>query len=448
MREERDRADPERESGGVAPTAHDTPHESAGGAEVQQEADDPGLGEELKRRVVRLVHDDGRAAQQLVRQLEGARARAAGRMAGERVPGFLPPRPAGRARAPEARLRLADLRRVRELVPDSAGERDAHGEARDRERQRREAGDALDACAPLRCDRVAERRTRGGVDEDRAGDHDEREDPAVVCAHRARLAVVGDPVQRERDAEDGSADPAADPDRGEALDAVPIEEDPRSRREAGERDAEARVREQQRDDEGVEQDDADGSPTGSGEPECNRNAGVAEERELVTVAERRAEARDPSVVAVERGDALREQCPADEEREQERRRLGEPLARDDRADDQPEHREARVHERPVRVAPRAVRRGRPECRETGPDRESQQAAGERRGRGVEPGSGQGSEQDGGRGRRSEQQGKPPDPDERRVSRTAAEEKGTKARDCGCRCGPESHEPFARSAHGP
>ena len=53
-----------------------------------------------------------------------------------------------------------------------------------------------------------------------------------------------------------------------------------------------------------------------GEPQRERHAGGAEERELVPVVERRAQTRKPAVVAVERRHALREQRPADEQAEQ------------------------------------------------------------------------------------------------------------------------------------
>ena len=103
-------------------------------------------------------------------------------------------------------------------------------------------------------DGMALQQRRAGEHERDSGDDHEREDPAVADADTVRLSVVRDSGQRERDPEDGSAGAAAERERSEALEAIAVEQQPRRGGEAGERDAETRVRQQQREDEPVEQD--------------------------------------------------------------------------------------------------------------------------------------------------------------------------------------------------
>ena len=162
-------------------------------------------------------------------------AGAADRMPGERVPGLLPPRPAvARVRAGEVRgvVRKLRRRRVREVAPDVTREGDAHGKPGERDDERRDARDPLDAGAPLSRDRVASDEACSEGDEERARDEHEREDPAVVRTNRARLPVLRDARQRERDPEHGRARAAAERDCSEALDAVAVEQHPRSGCEA------------------------------------------------------------------------------------------------------------------------------------------------------------------------------------------------------------------------
>ena len=96
-----------------------------------------------------------------------------------------------------------------------------------------------------------------------------------------------------------------------------------SRGEAGEDDPEARVREHERDDGEIEQQHAggahgDAAPRGAASQQREGHGDRAEQRELVPVAERRPQPREPAVVRIERRDALREQRPAEHEPEQHR----------------------------------------------------------------------------------------------------------------------------------
>src|SRR5204863_6646034 len=131
-------------------------------------------------------------------------------MGRESPPLLRPPAPAvARANAAEAARLLAELarRRVRELVPDPAGEDDARGQAGEGERECGGGRRALEAPAVSGVERASGlepgEEECGGEDGGAPGEQDEREDPAVVGADGARLTVVGDPGQRERDAEDG-----------------------------------------------------------------------------------------------------------------------------------------------------------------------------------------------------------------------------------------------------
>src|SRR5207248_9782457 len=100
--------------------------------------------------------------------------------------------------------------RIRELAPDTTGEGDAERERGDREHERGVAGDALDASAVLWRDLVPREEERSAGNERGSRDDDEREDPAVVRAHRAGLRVARDTRQRERDPERGNSDKSAE----------------------------------------------------------------------------------------------------------------------------------------------------------------------------------------------------------------------------------------------
>ena len=324
---------------------------------------------------MRLVDDDGRLAEHLVRELERAGAGAAGRMARERVPRLLPPDPAVALRRaePVARVQHLRVRRIRELAPDATREDDADREPGNRERERSETRDALDADAPVGRHLAPAQQPCRARDERRTGDHHEREDQAVVCADRARLPVARDSGKRERGAEHGGTDAAADRDGGEALDAFAVEHDPRRSRNACERDAEARVREQERHREAVQQHDAF-DPAPRGEPQRKRHPRRAEKRELVPVVERRAQAREPSVVAVERRHALREERPPDEQTEERSRGFGDAHARSACADEHAEQCEPGIDEGSVRELPRAIGRRRPHHRDPHPERQARRAS--------------------------------------------------------------------------
>ena len=259
MREERGGREAQREPGGFAPHAPGAPQRACSRDEVEEEAHDPRLRQELQRNVVRLVDDNRSAAKQVVRELERPGPGSADGMPGERVPGLLPPDPAIPGRRLQARRRIDDLRvaGVRELVPDPARECDAEDDAREREQECGETGESLDARTACCGDRMARDEARSDVDDCRAGDQDEREDPAVVHPHRPRLLVLRDAGQRERDPERRRADGPAEPERRETLETrASLDENPHDRCGARKHDAEARVGEQERDDECVEQDDA------------------------------------------------------------------------------------------------------------------------------------------------------------------------------------------------
>src|SRR5581483_2375854 len=104
-------------------------------------------------------------------------------------------------RGAEAALRIHDLRVawVRELVPEVPGERDAEGDARDREDDAADCRRTLDARASRGSDAAAAHDERRAADGARERHDDEREDPAVVRSHVPGLAVVRDSGQRERD---------------------------------------------------------------------------------------------------------------------------------------------------------------------------------------------------------------------------------------------------------
>src|SRR5262249_41673486 len=158
-----------------------------------------------------------------------------------RVPGLLPPRPAvARARAAETAGTEAELRRIRELVPDPAGKGDADDEPADGEDERGAAGEALDADSVLRRDRVPLEQPPADVAERRTDEDDEQEDEAVVRPDGARLSVARHAGKRESDAERGRPDRSRERGGGDALEAVPLEPDPGRHDEPGEDDAEAR----------------------------------------------------------------------------------------------------------------------------------------------------------------------------------------------------------------
>ena len=195
--------------------------------------------------------------------------------------------------------------------------------------ERGDRGSPVDAPPRLRPDRAPGLEPREAVRrrERRAlhPEQDEQEDPAVVDADGVRLAVLRDPRQRERDAEDRSSGSGSEREDDEALDALAVEHEPGHRREARERDAHARVREQQDDGRREEQHGArcaERCPACArrGQPERERHRDVAEERELVPVADGSPQPGEPPVVGVERGHALREERPAEDELRAARRR--------------------------------------------------------------------------------------------------------------------------------
>ena len=321
------------------------------------------------------------------------------------------------------------------------GERNARRKAGERDDERHEARDPLDPGAPLLRNRVTGEEARGDADEQRTGNKAEREDPPVVHPRRPRLPVLRDSRQRQRDPERTCPRAAAERDRGKALHAVTVEQDPRSGRETRERDAESRIGEEHSDDEHVEQRDT-GRAAATAEPQRKRHPGRADERELVPVAERRAQAREAAVVGVKRGHAFRKKGPRGGAADEERRALGEPLARHQAPDDNADERERRVDERAVRERPGAIRRDRPDRAQACPDGEPGQTP-EKHGRGAIDADRREAGEDGGQCERARS-----NPHERRIDirEAATEEHGAKTdRRSSERC-PATADAFARSAH--
>jgi hypothetical protein len=270
-----------------------------------------------------------------------------------------------------------------------------------------------------------------------------------VRAHRVRLIVLRDSRQRERDSEDRDGGASCNADGGKAADAIVRKHDPRDCGETCERDPEARVRQQHRQPGAVQQDRA-GCRAASREPERDRHGNRGEQRELVPIVDGRAQAREPPVVGVERRDALREQRPAEQQRQQQcgaaHERLGGPLQ--ERGRERAEQRERRVHERAVRVLPRVFGRDRPDRGGADPDREREQP-------GEEAGAGdvdlrrrtRAGEDRGGRGGDGEKR-KCADPHERRKRRPPGEEERSKCKPApsGGDDGSGGRSPFDQSAH--
>ena len=318
-------------------------------------------------------------------------------------------------------------------------------------RQRGEAGDPLDARAALRRDLVPRDHESRDRDERGSRQDDEREDPAVVGTHRPRLPVARDSRQGERDPEDGRPGAAAERERRQALDAPAVEEDPRRGGHARKRDAEARVREEQRHNEAVEEHRARRArlrrPRTRSRPERKRHACVAEERKLVPVAERRAQPRDASVVRVKRRNTFREQRVAHEEGEQDGGAGGETSPRQPRPGEQADEREGRVDDGAVRVAPRPVGRDRPDGRHPAPHGEPEERGAVERRRAVEPRRRQHAEEGGPDAERGQNEREPTDPGERGGGKPASEEDRAERDNRRAQRGPRPAGPFARSAHG-
>ena len=260
-------------------------------------------------------------------------------------------------------------------------------------------------------------------------------------AHVARLQIVGDPRQRERDPERRACRGGGDEDRNDALDATTAgEERPRKRRGAGEPDPEAGVRQEQRDREPVEEQDAFGSAANRGEPQGHRYPRCAEERKLVPVVDGRAEARDAVVVGVERRHAFRDERDEDERAEQESGALREPLTGDPRAGEHTHERKGGVDERAVRRRPCAIGRDRPERREPAPHGEAEERAEEEHGRARARRRAQ-------QERRAEEQREAADQDERRIRGPAGAKKRAGSDECRAEHRQMAGDAFARSPHG-
>jgi hypothetical protein len=331
--------------------------------------------------------------------------------------------------------------RVRELVPDAAGERDTQSDPHERERERQEAREPFDAQPPLRRDRVAREQTRCEVDEHRTGNEDEREDPAVVDPHRPHLVIFRDAWQRERNPECSRTHTPAQRERCETLDtATAVDERPGDCEGAGKHDAEARVREQQRDDERVEQDNALEPASHDSKPERDRHTCVAKECQLVPVVERCAKAREPSVVGVQRRDALCEERPGRHEPDERRGSKGDLIARQACADEDPEERKRKVDEGSVREDPRAIGRDRPDDRDARPHRKPEQAPEEERCRTVESRRFDDEES-------REEERAAADPHERGDRGATGEKQGAERDRSGAERSPGPADAFARSAHG-
>src|ERR1700730_16247446 len=240
----------ERETGWVAPCTTCAPECTGCRGEIEEKPDEPRLGQELQRHVVRLIDYDGRASEHLIRLLERPGSGASARMSRKSMPRLLPPHPPVALCAPEPRRRVDDLRvaGVRELVPDTSSEGDAQRDGRDCERERGNSCDSFDSDTQLRTEGTRPESVCTGCNEPRAREHDERENPPVVGAYVTWLAVARNPRQCEGNPKYRRPDATAQDEHPQALHPATVEQDPGRGEDASKRDAEARVRQEERDD--------------------------------------------------------------------------------------------------------------------------------------------------------------------------------------------------------
>ena len=237
---------------------------------------------------------------------------------------------------------------------------------------------------------------------------------------------------------------AAERERDDALDALAVEHDPRRRGEAGERDAEARVRQQQRHREPVQEHDA-----------CEPGAARKPERERHARRRRGARARSSSRAARAAARAGRSPNRARARtsraaptrrarRAAPRRRVATRARGRARADEHAEQRERRVDERPVR---RTATCGRATIDQSSRGRTRARARRASRGRASgrpRRGAALCTRSDGG----AASSAKPADPDERGIREPAAEEEGAQTQTAPAtrrRREPPGRSPAARTA---
>ncbi len=128
------------------------------------------------------------------------------------------------------------------------------------------------------------------------------------------------PGSASASSEHRSSGSGSERERDEALDALAVEHEPGHRREARERRRPTREYVSSRTTVAAKSSTAPAARSdarrarGAAQPERERHRDVAEERELVPVADGRPQPGDAAVVGVERGHALREQRPAEDER--------------------------------------------------------------------------------------------------------------------------------------
>ena len=201
---------------------------------------------------------------------------------------------------------------------------------------------------------------------DRTDDKDCAEDEPVSQTRCVRLTVVRNPGKREPDARDDSRKRNRGDERGERIQTITLDDEPRNRRDDGERNAEAREREHVRDKSRVQQKRSGHTPL-RGEPKRERHGAGREQRKLVPILERPAQPSEARVTVVEREDLCAEgddECQA----EQCGERFADPRARNP-AEQSTGACEREVHEPAIRVIPRTGGLDRPVDRDRLPDDE-------------------------------------------------------------------------------
>jgi hypothetical protein len=201
---------------------------------------------------VRLLDAERLLAVAQVHRAERARAPAAERLVGERARRLLPPDPAvaGVRRDEPRRVVLAVLLDGREGVPDATGVGRDEGHDRD-DRRRGECGEhapdrAFHPGRQVDVTLEVQRPVAGGDQQAERDEGDRPEDAAVVDARAQRGAVVGEAVERERDAEHRRRRQPGQPEHRERAQAPAPESDQHDQRDAEREEAAARVGQAQR----------------------------------------------------------------------------------------------------------------------------------------------------------------------------------------------------------
>ena len=207
-------------------------------------------------------------------------------------------------------------------------------------------------------------RERGG-DRGIRDEHDAEHEP-VANTRGVRLPVARDPREGEGDRQRADRGEPGGEQRRERLEPGLREDHPERDHDDRDEDAAAREGEPDHDEPAVDEQRPGRSPAGR-EAEAHRQRDVAEQRERVPVADRRAQARDLPVPLVEPREHLPGERPDADDAEQAREAEEQPadVTREVRADEG----EPDVEERAVRVVPAPVGLDRPGDRERAPGRE-------------------------------------------------------------------------------